>query len=512
MKGWSILKVRGYRVFYIDEEEGVRDLIELIRTTPVNKLALVVRNGFLILNSTVNLKLIKKYADKYNKDLIFVNPDPVLVDKVINFNFAIYPDLNALEKNIPFQVEAAGKEQDFEDDDSPGKKKKGNVFSALMGVFLCLLILVMAYFYFLYPTAIIEIRPVVKEMNYQFKIAGSTSLNSIDWDDKRLPIHQTEVEITGEDEIETTGVKLLGETKSSGIVKIINERSEDVKIPDGTLLSTSDGKKYQTLEELVVPKLTVDYLMDVAVGMKAGMGEVRIEALEKGSNGNVGIGRINAFVNKLEDIHVINPEPTSSGKDKRIPFVTEDDIDNLKSSIKEELESKLVTRMYKKLGGNYYIIEEGLSYSEPEIKFNHQAGDEADILKATASLTASGYLIRNNELDRLATKIIQNKLENNMQLMNSGVNITKLKLEDSGQGMYNITIGLLVPVIPAIDTDNLADSLIGMDIAAARDFLEHYSNINDFNIKTEQNKLPRLGFAIKVVVMEPDSLSVFGLQ
>lgn len=507
------MKVRGYRVFYIDEEEGVRDLIELIRTTPVDKLALVIRNGLLILNSTVNLKLIKKYADRYKKEIIFINPDPVLADKVISSNFVIYPDLNALERNIPFQAEAAGKEQNFDDnDDSLGREKRGNVFSALMGVFLCLLILVMAYFYFLYPTVIIEIRPVVKEMNYQFNIAGSTSLTRIDWDSKRLPIHQTEVEITGEDEVKTTGIRLLGETKSSGIVKIINERSEDVRIPAATWLSTSDGKKYQTLEELVVPKLTVDYLMDVAVGMKAGMGEVRIEALEKGSTANVGIGRINTFVHKLKDIHVINPEPTSGGRDKRIPFVTENDLASLKSSIKEELESKLVTRMYKKLGGNYYIIEEGLSYSEPEINFNHQVGDEADTLKATASLTASGYLIRNNELDRLATRIIQDKLDNNMQLMSSGVNITELKLEDAGQGMYNITMGLLAPVIPAIDTDDLADSLLGMDIATARDFLKGYSNINDFNIKTEQSKLPRLGFAIKVVVMEPDSLAVFGLQ
>lgn|GEM_PF-1310984 len=527
------MRVRDYRVFCIDREEGVNDLIKLIESTPARKMALVIQNGFLLLNSEINLRLVKKYADKYGKELVFINPDPFINEKVKAMGFKIYPDLEALELVLPFRQEAAGREEkekkelmnpedtgngdwvlEEEDIEINEEKEKNSasgkgIFSRFLSMLLIMVILGLAYLYFLYPTATIEIRPIMRELNDQLQISGSPAINSIDWENNILPLHLTEMEITGEDEIKTTGIKLVGHTPARGIVKFINEAPEAVKIPAGTIVRTEDGTGFKTLKEITVPGLEVDYLMDVPVGMKAGQAEVEVEALVKGSKGNVSIGRVRFLEKDIDKVHVVNPEPIRGGEDKRISIVSEDDLKRARESLEERLKTKLITEFYQKMGGNYRIIEEELVYKNLDISVNHQVGDVADTIKVQGTLTASGQLIKNSELDRLVTNLYQRKLPEGYQLMNTGININNIVLEEKDTNLYNIELELQAPVIPEIDCDYLARQLMGMDVNEARRVLEERTDIKDFYINSRSETLPRVGFALKVIITEPEEMRVF---
>jgi len=377
---------------------------------------------------------------------------------------------------------------------------------------LILLIIAMAYFYFLYPTATIQVEPLTKTARHQMTIAASIDAKQIDWDNNILPLHETEVEISGQEEIATSGTRLIGDTRARGIVKFINERQDDLKIPAGTIIKTENNIKFKTIRDLIVPKLEVDYLMDVPVGMKAGQAEVEIEALTAGSTGNIGIGRIKNLENPLDNVYVINPEPSLGGVDKRVPLVTEEDIERAKAVLEEKLKSKLITKIYQELGGTFRIIEDKITYSKPTYKFNHSVGERTDTLKVEGSLTAKGYLLRNNEIDRLVTVLFKNQLPSNVQLMSSGINIESLKLEEKGNSMYNILIGVNAPVISAIDSENLVKQLSGLDLEEAQSLLEENGDIDNFTINSQSTRLPNMGFAIKVVVKEPESIKVFNLR
>ena len=507
------MKVRGYRVYYIDPEKGVNDLIELIKNTPSKQIALVIHNRLLLLNSPINLKLIDQYARKYRRDIVFINPDPLIIKRVSSAGFAIFPDLDGLAGNMPYQAEAAGKEGDKSDqtEQSKHRRKKG-FMTSYVGFMLMLLILGMAYFYFLYPTAEVEITPVIREESQQLELVGSTSISSIDWDSNTLPLHQISIDLIDQQELKTSGARLIGEIKARGIVKFINERQEEVKIPAGTIVMTNAGNKFRTSEDLLIPSLQIDYLMDVPVGMKAGQGEVAIEALTKGTVGNINTGRIKQLEKKLEQIHVINPEPTRGGRDKRLSVVTADDITRLKKTINNQLRSGLITKLYQRLGGNYRIIEQGIEFSEPEITFSHQVGETAEVLKATASLTASGYVIRNNELDRLSTKKIREALPVDLQLASSGINISTILLEEMTANLYNIKMEVLTPLIPKIDTGSIIKQIQGMEITSARKMLEEREDIESYRIISKTNNIPGFSFAIKVKVAEPESYQVFKMN
>lgn len=524
------MRVRGYRVFYIDQQSGIKDLIELMEKTTAVRMALVVKNGQLILSSSVNLKLLKKYIKKYKKELVFVNPDPVVVKKVVRAGFDIYKDLNALEKdlaiksisgnaNIAARSEDKNKNQEKSKGDYGRFKKITNKATEKTGltigffaIFSVFLILVLAYFYFIYPTAIIEIEPIVQNTNQEIVVSASSSISSIDWESNILPIHQTQVQITGQEEIATSGVKLIGDTRAKGIVRFISEREEDVVISAGTVILAENGLEYRTVEDTRIPKVEVDYLMDVPVGMKAGQAEIGIEAVQPGSRGNMNIGLINKFAEEIDNVYVINPEPSRGGTDKRIPLVSGEDLQTAKKIVDEKLGSSLFTRIYQELGGNYRIIEDTITYSNPQYNYSHEIGDETDLLKVDASILATGYIIKNNEVDRLLTRKFQDNLIDNAQLMSSGINIESLLLEEKGNSMYNIKIRLNAPVMPIIDSDSLAKRLLGLNMIEAQNLLKDMNYIENYRIESQNDRLPNLVFAIKVVVTEPKGVKVINLN
>ncbi|MFP4016963.1 MAG: baseplate J/gp47 family protein, partial [Halanaerobiales bacterium] len=390
---------------------------------------------------------------------------------------------------------------------NPGKR----ISRIFITTALILLILGMAYFYFFYPTATIEIEPVIKTAKHEITITASTDLNQIDWENSTLPLHETEVEISGQEAVQCSGVKLIGNTRADGVIKFINERQEDVPIPAGTLVRTENDIRFRTVENIVVPKLQVDYLMDVPVGMKAGQAEVGIKAVNPGSSGNVGIGRIKSMVTPIDNIYVVNPDPSMGGTDKRVSLVGDEDHQRARELLEEKLRSKLITRIYQELGGNYRIVEDEISYSDPVYEFSHKVGEETDRLTVSGSLTARGYLLKNNEIDRLVTRIFKEKLPPDLQLMSSGINIEILQLEETGESMYNILIGINGPVIPDINSDRLVKQLSGLEIIEAQSLLDNMADVENFQIKSQTAKLPNMGFAIKVVVREPEEMKVFNI-
>ncbi|MFW6030689.1 MAG: hypothetical protein ACOCRO_10645, partial [Halanaerobiales bacterium] len=177
------MKVRSYRVFYIEHDSGIKELIDLLKGSSASKMALVIKNGQLILNSTASLNLLMEYKKKLKKDLVIINPDKIYAEKVIKAGFKMYLKLDDLAKNLPIQTSInknnkAAKANDKNAKRKASKKKKQNdgennnhhidstktgqrsyFLSRIVSVFLILLIMSMAYLYFIYPTATVEIYP-----------------------------------------------------------------------------------------------------------------------------------------------------------------------------------------------------------------------------------------------------------------------------------------------------------------------------------------------------------------
>lgn len=134
------------------------------------------------------------------------------------------------------------------------------------------------------------------------------------------------------------------------------------------------------------------------------------------------------------------------------------------------------------------------------------------MLKVKGRIKASLYLLKNSELDRLLTRRFQENLGKDVFLMSSGINIDSLQLEENENNMYNIKIRLNAPVMTVIDSSKISKLIAGLEIAEAEKVLDDMSFIEAYRIKSASGRLPKMGFAIKVVITEPELLQVFKLN
>jgi len=166
------------------------------------------------------------------------------------------------------------------------------------------------------------------------------------------------------------------------------------------------------------------------------------------------------------------------------------------------------------LNGNFRLLAKEIKYSAIEYNIDQNPGIFNEQLSGTAILEARGYLLKNNELDRLVTNIFKEDLKKGKQLLSSGVIIKNLKLAEKGKGLYNIVMESAGPVIPAIDIDNITGKLTDHNIKAAGKILEKDKTVADYKIKTgkKEDKMPRFNFAIKVIIDEPVAERIIDIE
>jgi hypothetical protein len=136
-------------------------------------------------------------------------------------------------------------------------------------------------------------------------------------------------------------------------VEFRNLTQQSVTIPAGTVVIGGDGVRFATRREAVVA---------------AGVGEtlsVAIEALEGGTAGNLEAESINAIEGRLGlSLSVINPEPTSGGRELPSVQASEADRERVKNLLLDDLETQARERLADELAPDDLLFEETLTVSQ----------------------------------------------------------------------------------------------------------------------------------------------------
>lgn len=106
--------------------------------------------------------------------------------------------------------------------------------------------------------------------------------------------------------------------KATGTVRFMNQTTDDLSIPKGTTVQTSDRVQFVTTESKTLPRSVI-----VFVTVVPGTVDVAVEAVLGGPSGNVGPNRI--VVSNNGRYTVTNPAATSGGDTKKIPVVKAED-------------------------------------------------------------------------------------------------------------------------------------------------------------------------------------------
>src|SRR5205814_2358259 len=109
------------------------------------------------------------------------------------------------------------------------------------------------------------------------------------------------------------------ESRATGIERFTNQTTNDVRIPKGTIVQTSDNVRFQTLSEQTLPKSNIQIFPP---SVNFGTVDVQIEAIDTGTKGNIGANRITQANPSSPQYSVSNPVATTGGDSKTFPVVT----------------------------------------------------------------------------------------------------------------------------------------------------------------------------------------------
>jgi hypothetical protein len=133
--------------------------------------------------------------------------------------------------------------------------------------------------------------------------------------------------------------------KAKGVARFTNRFTQETRVAKGTVVRTREGARFQTLDEKVIPRSSLDILPPF---VKFGTVDIAIEALDAGAGGNVSPNTIT--VADRDDYAVTNPQATSGGEIKKFAVITGSDYGLAAGRADEELRKRALqqTEEWKK--------------------------------------------------------------------------------------------------------------------------------------------------------------------
>ncbi len=490
-----------YSTIYIDPDEPLNSLLERIQSDSKKRLVIVIHEQSTIFTGQVNLELMKTYAQRAGKELIFITKIKKIRNLLSRMEFDVYSQLEDLE-NKDLEEVVSNEHSSF-NEISRSKSKRG--LGKMIVIMLSFLLLGgLAWFYFAFPVITIKVSPIIEDKELVSQINANEELTEIDWEHSEIPLIRKEVNLQEKVEIKTTGRKKIGITSAKGVLALINDGKKAVAIPKGTIVSTRNGTKFRTLDKVVVSEAQVERFVDMVVGMKAGRAEVNIEALKKGISGNVSKGRVVRFINKSYPVKIVNPEPTIGGKDKLVNVVTNEDIKEAIKRGKERLKVKAKERLKGEFESNLLFLQDKVKFDEQIFKPEDEAGEVVDRLTVVAKTKVTGFGVEKEGLKRLIFKLYQESLEDGFKLKGEKITTDEIKIKEIRDGEASFSVKSVGKVVGTLDQENLIKQLVGKKIKEVKKLLDQMPQVANYQIKpVNQVNLPEFKFGVKLIITEP---------
>ncbi len=468
-------------VLTVTNNDKVNHLVRKINAVASDVVVLEVKEPVDILHSEANVRLLKFYAERTGKQLYY----QTALSEVAQFLTA-----QGLDEYKPLVEEPVATVD--------SEEKLPRFRPRLRHLFWIPALIAVAGFFVLYapePTKIILVPEKERyAVRFQFNVA----------DLETVPVT---TEFTIVEELPSSGRNIRGVTAAQGSVVLINDSAQTIQVPKGTIVTTSGGTRFTTLETVKVPARKTEYFYEIPVGLKAGQAEVKVQAVEKGKAGNVVAGRITQ-IEGLASLKVTNPEPTFGGDDQSLPVVSEADLTSLRERLEEQVAGQVFEQLQLVAGSDYQLLEPNLAWDFVELNFSQTPGQEAGILRGTAVVQASGQALSMSFLQNRLASLVKEEVDKNGKKLYSNPEIVEFAQESDGLVVCQVQ----AVVTPVFSEADLVNKVVGRSTQEAVAELRSVQGVKDVRIAGDAARLPsRKSLILLQVTTEPETVLTNGL-
>jgi hypothetical protein len=541
---------------YIDIDDDITSIIDKVRSSKEQIVALVLPKRASVFQSTVNMKLLKKVSTQANKKPVLITSEPALLPLAGAAKIHTAPNLQSkpeippaaeVPTDTPLAEEDAGEvdmdpstpigkamgeeaEEEAEIDNTPpgpsstaaensassnAKKssrkpkvpnfKKFRKWIILGGIALVLLIAFIVWAIFFAPKATVTVQTETSDLAKTVDFIADTEADSIDLDNSVLPAMSQELEKTETEEIPATGQEDKGK-KASGSVTLKNCSSSvnPVTIPSGTGVS-SGGLTYLTKQSVTLPASSFD-------GQQACTTQTRnvgVTAQESGGQYNSGAKSYSVAGNSGV---IASGSAMTGGTTNIVKIVSQEDINRAKELL-EAKEEDATGELQEALEDEGYVaIVETLS-SNSQFSASPKAGTEASETTVVATMTHTMLGVKEDDLKELIEKSVEEDIDTQTQsVLGFGINEATFAIdEESGEEGVSATMQTTLVIGPELNQEQIKTDIAGKNRDEAEQILRERPGFSDSNIDTSPfwvGSVPTNIEKIDIVIEESDGSAV----
>jgi hypothetical protein len=555
---------------YVDIDDEITAIIDKVTASKERIVALVLPKRATVLQSIVNMKLLKRTADAAKKHVVLITSEaglsplagavglhvaptlqsrPVIppapaglasvseVDESHDFD----PDAEAAKPVGELAGPAAVMKDDMEtielDNEEPtpdtaravagtalggaataSKVKKNNrlkipdfnkfKMGMILGGAALVALLVFGYFaLFVMPKATITIATDSSDIPTNASITLDPTVREADLEEMVLPAKIEQKQQTGSQQVAASGQKNKG-TKASGEVKIINcSGGEDLTIPAGTGVS-SGGLTYVTQEEVTIP-LESKTCKDTALTAET----VEVISINPGAQYNIGPQSSFSVAGQGSSVKASSSEAMTGGTDRIVKVVAQSDIDSAKQKISSQDSSSVKNELKGRLeAADYFAITSSLQAGEPVVTPNVSVGDEADTVTVTSATTYTMYGVKKSDVEAIIRENVEDKIDASKQkILELGLNDATFDISSpASRGPLQVTLAATTLAGPDIKIEALKKQIAGKKTNDVRTTAKATPGVSDVSVKYSPfwvSKVPKNEAKITVVIEKTPATS-----
>lgn len=501
----------GPKTINVRDGETINSVVRRLRDCVETEVILVSDGADELFLSDVNLRLIQYYAQEDGKQVVIESNDPQVRRMSLEMGLSRGAGFRGRHsqtraEQVMTQTAAVALEETAV---PPCELPPGGsgVLRRLWWLVPVFLLFVSAAWFLVWanPSVTVIIRPAVKQMVTDVQVEALVTQKKPDLANRRLPAIPLERRGEALFTMPTTGRATIGYTPARGLVTFVNDDAAPVSVPKGTIVSTQNGVRFATTKDVVAPRRTIEYFAGVPAGLKAGRVEVSVEAVEKGSQGNVSAHRIQIIEGPLADkLRVVNPEPSYGGADRQIRVVAAEDLQRARQEAQAQALAVAAGELARLAGAQRYLFEELVQVEIESVQSSRQVGEEAAEINLKAVYRAGALAVDRDALAKLVAGYIADTLPESFALV--GDNVRLLEVTASPRGLRGAILHVSVEsrIFGVVSKSRVASGLRGKTLEEARQYLSGIEEVGQYSFRApRRSRFPRWGALMRVVVIDP---------
>lgn len=500
---------------YVDIDDEIIAVIDKLKNIKGESCVLHIPKDAMLLQSVVNLKLLKKESDKLGKKIKIKIASESAKKMVASAGIEVLGGvkLDKVEKvsEQQFHLEKFGEdaveinsqkgknslevksykidnpkkpETDDESIDEKGDQQDATVKSVKIGPrftwkwFLIISGIVLAGLVALWvwlPKANIVIEPQKDEIGAIANIIVDKNVASLDLNKGIIPGKELVVENEVSKTFDATGEKNTG-NKASGKVTIYNGYSTIAhKIFAKTKIKVNE-KAYLTIETVSVPGYT-----DSGGKKTLGQAEVSVEAMDPGEEYNIGPTTFifpSLDASTQEKLYAKSNSSFTGGSTQMTKAVSEDDLKKAEENLVSEEGNKLKQKLRDDNKG-YVVLDDAIVSEVSDQKSSKEKDEVGDQFTFTAKIKFKTIAFTDEDKDKIIENKVQVSVPDGMTVAEGSEVLDKIEVREAkiDEGKISAFIHITRTSVASIKTDEIASFVGGYEKSEAEEIIKNKFNV-----------------------------------